>query len=1533
MKIKFNCLINEILSSVKYILISFCLFLSVQLFGQAAFTASVEEGCVPLTDVNFTADAADSYSWSFGNGGVGGNEQNVSTSYSEAGEYTVTLTAVNGGVTTTATKTIIVHELPIPDFIATNTFGCASLNVGFTGSVESGTITNWAWNYGDFTSDNASIATSSHSYTTKGTYNVVLIATDNFGCKGTIEKLDFVTVSNKPTLSFSAGSCTAPATLTLANTVGIFAGDGSTDYTITWDFGGTPASSTEKSPSVTFPSEGEYPVTITITDETGCSNPYAKTISIGSPIVDFIFDSPVCDQTSAAFTNNSSNGSNRWDFGGDGTSFSNSPSHLFNTAGTYPISLTVTASAGSEICSTELIKNLEVVEVTAQIDLAEDTACSYPFVLDITNSSQGLSGGTFEWTLPDGSTDDVTLEPDYTFSYVERNTFLKQIQDTYMIYLTVSNHNCTRSDSDTIAIRRPVAEAVFAPGDSGHYEGCAPLSILFEDHSDLDHDLEKAYWDFGDGDTLQTVNKTVYHTYTDPGDYYLGIDILDVEGCRDTSYQLHISVGQPSNPTFSMDLNTICINDSITFTNTTAGTDSIDFWHFSSDNNNISNCIYDPEVTFPFTSEVGDHAVVMYSMHNGCADTSAVQTVTVNGPFAYFHPTFSCEDPLMYHFDSTQVQGATSVTWDFGDLNTSTETDDSNRYAASGVYTVSLTAKDGVCPDYVTSQSVYAMDVNANLVLDGYEVIGGDTLLLCAGDVAGFDVSGSSDYIGGEHADAEAAADSIYMRSCYVYPFIFDWGDIVADKQTVDTVMSHIYQEDGIFNMKMVAKDINGCTDTARAIIISSGIDANIAAENLSGCIPFDLEFTDASTSDTTIVDWVFYFGNGDTLITSDSLVSDTVTTSYVDSIKSSFELFLIVTDTLGCFDTLKRTITASKPTSHYIMNGDVTICEDKTIEFEYDLDNSDSTVVSFQWHLNNGVLDTTMVTTTETVTYAFDTGGVYTVELIVHDTIGCTNEYTSSTTIDVDDIPTAVIYSPVGDIACYPETELEIIDTSINDNWLSRSWIIEDASGSGSTTEKNVTPAWIEPGDYALNLTTRTRYGCSHDTSFIMHIVGPTGSLQIISDVPICKDSFITFDLVDTSGIGFASINYNDGFVENVPLDSFPRTHQFKITNPNGSFPVALFLTDPDSFCSAPPSIVDADVYAVYADFGVNASIDSISDTSLCLNESLAITNYSLLADVFSWDFGMSVSSSEETPDSFNYPSIGEYTISLAIENSTLGCKDTTEKTIQVILVPKPVVSVDNSIVCAGDSTYLRATGGLSYVWSPDKWISPNDTIIVNTITEVALLSTTPDSTIRYIVSASDTNGCVDTSSILITVLYEPNEISHKDTITIGDSVEVVVNVGKNYNYVWSGGETTDFLTCMDCDSVKIKPSGPIAPPEAWSNYTVRAFNVCYDETYPVDILVKPNYTVAMPTAFTPGGDGINDKVYVKGWGIETLLEFSIYNRWGELLFNTTDLSEGWDGTYKEQIQPVDSYVYIVKAIHYNGEEKLHKGSFTIIK
>jgi gliding motility-associated-like protein len=86
------------------------------------------------------------------------------------------------------------------------------------------------------------------------------------------------------------------------------------------------------------------------------------------------------------------------------------------------------------------------------------------------------------------------------------------------------------------------------------------------------------------------------------------------------------------------------------------------------------------------------------------------------------------------------------------------------------------------------------------------------------------------------------------------------------------------------------------------------------------------------------------------------------------------------------------------------------------------------------------------------------------------------------------------------------------------------------------------------------------------------------------------------------------------------------------------------------------------------------------------------------------------------------------------------------------------------------------------------------------------------------------------------------------------------------------------------------------------------------------------------IPTGFSPNGDGSNDVLYVRGYSIKTM-DLKIYNRWGELIFESTDQSHGWDGTWKGKPQEMEAYAFVLKVTFLDGTNFHKQGNVTLLR
>ncbi|WP_089830967.1 T9SS type B sorting domain-containing protein [Chitinophaga filiformis] len=194
-----------------------------------------------------------------------------------------------------------------------------------------------------------------------------------------------------------------------------------------------------------------------------------------------------------------------------------------------------------------------------------------------------------------------------------------------------------------------------------------------------------------------------------------------------------------------------------------------------------------------------------------------------------------------------------------------------------------------------------------------------------------------------------------------------------------------------------------------------------------------------------------------------------------------------------------------------------------------------------------------------------------------------------------------------------------------------------------------------------------------------------------------------------------------------------------------------------------------------------------------------------------------------------------------------------------------------------------------------------------------------------NYNVMVTDANGCRSSSDADLKDIDIPAvTITNNDTtISLGDQVQLhAINAP---DYAWMPVEG---LSCVDCAS-------PVAQPMQRTTYvvtTVTGLNCIKEDR--VTIYVDTRRYLFVPTAFTPNKDGVNDVLRVRAGGI-AVFRMSIYNRWGNLIFSSSDLRKGWDGTYQNELQPNGVFVYMIEYAYYGAVDKLYlqKGTVTLIR
>ncbi|WP_458776036.1 PKD domain-containing protein [Desulforhopalus sp. 52FAK] len=516
----------------------------------AGMSASVTSGEAPLT-VTFNGNSSTSvvppisaYNWDFGDSSSG-NGASVVHVYSEAGSYTAVLTVedsngVSEEVSTTITVTAPLPDPPVADLSVSLSTGPVPLDVTFSGSSSTGTISSYVWDFGDNSSAGSGEAVA-HTYDVAGSYTVILTVTDVAG--QTSQKTTVITaVSAGVSYPFSwsanaepvegyklyykkGGSAEPPFDGTDAaegvspidlGKVTSFTITGLEDNT-TYHFALTAYNGSE---------ESDYTDVITVFPE-GSTDPLSANISVDGQTG----DAPL----TVNFDGSGSTGSissYSWNFGDGDTAAGVTANHIYSSVGNYTATLTVVDSSGSSMQDSVVINVTE----TTSVDLTPPTAVAevdttegiVPFVVGFEGGSSTCAPGntivSYEWDFGDGSEKQYGTTVEHYFNQA----------GTYLVALKVTDSNGNSAEATTlVTATEPVVEensdpvAVFTQTST---VGAVPFSVEFNasGSSDPDGDNLTYSWTFGDGAVAS--GAVVEHNYAITGVFSVQLTVEDSKG-------------------------------------------------------------------------------------------------------------------------------------------------------------------------------------------------------------------------------------------------------------------------------------------------------------------------------------------------------------------------------------------------------------------------------------------------------------------------------------------------------------------------------------------------------------------------------------------------------------------------------------------------------------------------------------------------------------------------------------------------------------------------------------------------------------------------------------------------------------------------------------------------------------------------------------------------------------------------------------------------------------------------------------------
>lgn len=658
--------------------------------------------------------------------------------------------------------------------------------------------------------------------------------------------------------------------------------------------------------------------------------------------------------------------------------------------------------------------------------------------------------------------------------------------------------------------------------------------------------------------------------------------------------------------------------------------------------------------------------------------------------------------------------------------------------------------------------------------------------------------------------------------------------------------------------------------EVVQAAVQSDQIDAE-GNFIITACDDYNVQFQNLS-SGATLYSWDF----GDLTTTTD--FSDLPNPSYAYPDSGTYYVTLYATKSNGaCGDTAYITLNLY-PTVVAAFTYSAN-CVDTPVSFTNTSTTTLGDITSTYWDYGDGIAE---FATNPSHLYA--QGGTYSVSLTITTNYGC--EVTATQTVTVPPLPQPPILTSQ---LCpgLPTTLSTPVGTPPVTNW---QWNI--SNGQSSTAPA---PTYnLPPGSYTITLTVVNSDGCT-GTNVRNVTVYPPFEADAGADHAICVG-----DSVQLQG----SAQY--------PWFVYQWTPNSQVIAANTRTPTVFpsVTTIYTASVADPNGCSDTDQATVTVHPLPNVAI--AADTLVCYGTpSVLQSNTSSNVTAWQWSNDAGYIS---TQDDISVV-LDSTAIFVLLATDSNGCQQSDTLQINVI---NPIVTAfgnDDIEICVGDSVVLVASGGDVYLWSPAATLN-NPTLATPTAS--------PSVTTIYTLTAS--NVCFsDTTSVTVVVNPLPMiDAGETQTINVGEITQLQASANTP-NIVWTPANTltnTQVLT-------------PFANPLQTTTYTLSATsdkNCAAIDT--VSVIVTNEFTVLIPNAFSPNADYTNDLYrIVQLRGIKTLKRFAVYNRWGEKIFETSNVAQGWDGTYKGVLQEIGTYVYIIEGITFLDTPYTTKGNLTLVR
>ncbi|MBK9486545.1 MAG: gliding motility-associated C-terminal domain-containing protein [Chitinophagaceae bacterium] len=567
-------------------------------------------------------------------------------------------------------------------------------------------------------------------------------------------------------------------------------------------------------------------------------------------------------------------------------------------------------------------------------------------------------------------------------------------------------------------------------------------------------------------------------------------------------------------------------------------------------------------------------------------------------------------------------------------------------------------------------------------------------------------------------------------------------------------------------------------------------------------------------------------------------------------------------------------------------------MCNNNTYTITANATVNATTISSYVWFKNNVLLANNTNTLTET-----NPTGIYTYKLVATSAQGCPGD-TAVKTITIVSKPTATINATNN---CGSKSIAITASAVVVNDVISNHYIIYGDGNTSSINPNNTNHTYANYGVYNLKYVVQSSIGCTADTVYQTIAVRDKPVVNISYNNDGCNNS--NFVLTANASVNATSISSYSWFKNGVLLPN--NTSTITENNLSGTYTYKLVVS------SALGCISDTAVQVVVVE---NYPTASFTAGNSCVGKTINIVNNSTANNPsvnYLWTTSDGQTSTAVLPN-FSFATSGTKTIQLKLSSPTGGCADLYSQTINIDAYP--VAAFDITEACIGQNLVIlnNSTGVIaSYAWQTSN-AQQSSSVVPTTF----VFNTPGSYSIKLEVATA--NNCTAT-------LTKTTPIKPPVQLVTRPLVDSNININQPLQLNIIGADTyswTPFTNLTNANSSNPVFKTTVPGIYRLSIQATTAEGCKASATLTIKVFAAGDY-VFMPNAFTPNGDGLNDKFNVTCAGLKSLTFLRVYNRYGQIVFQQNTCNNiGWDGTFKGTKQPGGTYVYNWQGVAFKGKQ-----------